>query len=103
DVRKAGRKGDELQVALDASEQERSRLSSEVNRLDAELAAVIAATPAEEPARGPLIDSWGAAGIAIALLGLAGAVAIRRRRPAPRVVPDTIEELEREMERPPKR
>ncbi|MGQ0668937.1 MAG: hypothetical protein ACT4PO_04565, partial [Actinomycetota bacterium] len=42
DVRKAGRKGDELQVALDASEQERSRLSSEVNRLDAELAAVIA-------------------------------------------------------------
>lgn len=89
DVRKAGRKGEEVQAGLDASEQERSRLAGEVNRLDVELADAIAVAPAEEPAPRPLIDVWGATGIVIALLGLAGAIAIRRRRPAPMVVPDT--------------
>jgi len=89
DVRKAGRKGEEVQAALDASDQEKSRLAGEVNRLDVELADAIGVARAEEPAPRPLIDVWVATVIVIALLGLAGAIAIRRRRPAPMVVPDT--------------
>ncbi len=98
DLRKADRRNEELQAQLDASELERSQLAGAVDRLEVGLADAIAA---EEPAARPLIDPW--AGIAIAMLGLAGALAIRRRRPQPIVVPDTIEELEREMEGPTRR
>ena len=91
-VRKAERAGEELQAQLEASQAEQLRLSSELSRLEDELAA-----PAALPETRPLIDRWAAVGlvIVIALFALAGALAIWRRRPVKFVVPDTIEELER--------
>lgn len=89
-LRKAERAGEELQAQLEESEAERSRLASEVGRLEDQLAA-----PAESPQARSLIDPWAGLVLVIALLGVAGALAIRRRRPAKIVVPDTIEELER--------
>jgi hypothetical protein len=59
------------------------------------------AAPAESPEARSLIDGWAAVMIVVALLAVAGALAIRRRRPVKFVVPDTIEELERaEAEQP---
>jgi hypothetical protein len=89
-LRKAERVGEELQAQLEASGAERSRLASDVSRLEDQLAA-----PAESPEAKSLIDVWAAVMIVVALLGAAGALTIRRRRPAKLVVPDTIEELER--------
>ncbi len=100
-LRKAERRNEGMQAALDASEQARLSLASQMHRLNERLAAD--ATRAGSASARPLIDPWAAAGIVIALLGLAGALAIRRRRPQPMVVPDTIEELEREMEGPTRR
>jgi hypothetical protein len=95
-LRKAERTGEKLQAQLDASEAERSRLASELSRLQDQLGA-----SAESPEARSLIDPWAAVMIVVALLGVAGALAIRRRRPAKLVVPDTIEELERaEAEQP---
>ena len=99
DARKAERAGEELRAQLDVSEAERSRLSSEVSRLEEALAATPSTILQPSKAR-PLIGLWVGGLIAIALFALAGTLAIRRRRPAPIVVPDTIEELEREAERP---
>ncbi|MGH2528395.1 MAG: hypothetical protein ACRDH0_03495 [Actinomycetota bacterium] len=98
DVRKADRSNEELQAQLETSELERSNLATQVDRLELELAGAAAA---EEPATRPLIDSWAA--IVVALLALAGALAIRRLRSARILVPDTIEELDREMEGPARR
>jgi hypothetical protein len=91
-VRKAERAGEELQAQLETNQAEQLRLSSELSRLEDELAA-----PAALPETRPLIDRWAAVGlvIVIALFALAGALAIWRRRPIKFVVPDTIEELER--------
>jgi hypothetical protein len=90
-LRKAERGGEELRAQLFASEAERRRLSTELGRLEDELTAR-AASSEERSA----IDGWVAGGLALllALLSLAGAFAIRRRRRAKFVVPDTIEELE---------
>lgn len=90
-LRRAERAGEELRVELDASQAERQRLSTELSRLEAELAA-----PTASPEARSLSDWWAAVGIVILLgvLLLAGALAIRGRRPAKIVVPDTIEELE---------
>jgi hypothetical protein len=96
-LRKAERAGEDLQAQLDASEAERSRLASEVSRLEDQLAA-----PAESSEARSLIDVWAAVMIVVALLGVAGALVIRRRRPAKFVVPDTIEELERVDEQQPR-
>ena len=97
ELRKAERRNEDVQAQLGASEQTRSSLASQVGRLNEQLADESAA----EPATRPLIDPWAA--IVVAMLGLAGALAIRRLRSAPVVVPDTIEELEREMEGPARR
>jgi hypothetical protein len=90
-LRKAERAGEELRAQLFASEAERQRLSSELSRLEDEHTA-----PTASPETGSPIDGWVAGGLAflLALLSLAGAFAIRRRRQAKFVVPDTIEELE---------
>jgi hypothetical protein len=90
-LRRAERAGEELQVELDASQAERQRLSTELSRLEDQLTA-----PTASPETRSLIDGWAAVGLVILLgvLLLAGALAIRRRRPAKIVVPDTIEELE---------
>lgn len=101
-LRKTERRNEDMQAQLGAIEQERSSLAREVDRLNERLAAE--ATRAGSASTRPLIDPWAAGGIVIALLGLAGALAIRRHRlPQPIVVPDTIEELEREMEGPTRR
>jgi hypothetical protein len=91
-LRKAERAGEELQAQLHASEAERQRLSTELSRLEDELAA-----PTASPETGWMIDGWVAVGLVIllALVSLASALAIWRRRLAKIVVPDTIEELER--------
>jgi hypothetical protein len=90
-LRKAERAGEELQAQLDASEAEGQRLSTELSRLDDELAALTGS-----PETRSLIDGWALVGLVIllAFLLLASALAIRRRRSAKIVVPDTIEELE---------
>jgi hypothetical protein len=89
-LRKAERAAEKLREQLFASEAERRRLSSEVSRREDELAATAS------PETGSAIDGWVAGGLALllALLSLAGAFAIRRRRHAKIIVPDTIEELE---------
>ena len=89
-LRKAERAGEDLQAQLDASEAERWRLSSELSRLEDELANAAASPEPRSP-----IDVWVGLVLVIALLGVAGALAIWRRKPAKIVVPDTIEELER--------
>jgi hypothetical protein len=97
-VRKTERQAGELEARLAASERERTRLTNEAQRLNARLAdAQVAARAAETDAR-PLVDPWAAVGLAIALLCLAGIVAIVRRRPERIVVPDTVEALERPVE-----
>jgi hypothetical protein len=90
-LRKAERGGEELRAQLFASEAERRRLSTELSRLEDELTA--RAVSSEQRSA---IDRWIAGGLALllALLSLAGAFAIRWRRQAKIVVPDTIEELE---------
>jgi hypothetical protein len=90
-LRKAERGGEELRAQLFASEAERRRLSTELTRLEDELTA--RAVSSEERSA---IDGWAAGGLALllVLLSLAGRLAIRRRRQARIVVPDTIEELE---------
>jgi len=91
-LRKAERAREELQAQLYASEAERQRLSTELSRLEDELA-----TPTASPEPRWMIDGWVAVGLVIllALVLLASALVIWRRRPAKIVVPDTIEELER--------
>lgn len=94
DVRKAEREKTDLQIGLDAAEMERSSLTGDIVELRSELAAATA-RPAlsEEPPSRPLIETWAAVLVGIALLALAAAIIIRRRKVAPIVVPDTIEEL----------
>lgn len=86
-LRKAERAGEELQGQLDASEAERQRLSTELSRLEDG-----PAPPAATAEKRSLMDGWAAVGLVtvIALLALAGALAIRRRRRAKLVVPDTL-------------
>lgn len=89
-LRKAERAGEELRAQLFASEAERRRLLSELSRLKDELT-----TRAVSSERRSVIDGWVAGGLALlALLSLACAFAIWRRRQAKFVVPDTIEELQ---------
>lgn len=90
-LRKAEHAGEELRAELFASEAERRRLSSELSRLEDDLT-----TRAASSERRSVIDGWVAGGLALllALLSLACAFAIWRRRLAKFVVPDTIEELE---------
>jgi len=86
-LRKAERRNEDMQAQLGASEQTRSSLASQVGRLNERLAD----EPAAEPATRPLIDPWVA--IVVAMLGLAGALVIRRLRSARIVVPDTAQDL----------
>jgi hypothetical protein len=89
---------EELSSELDASIAVRSDLGSEVSRLQGQLARARAAGPRAEGRA--LIGPGAAAVMVIGMLGLAALVAIRRRRPVPIVVPDTIEGLEAEIEEP---
>lgn len=99
DVRKADRAKAELQGLLEAGEIERSRLSGEVSRLEGAVAAATASlTRSQRPTSQPLIETWAAVILAIAFLALAMVIAVRRRKVAPIIVPDTIEELVPEAE-----
>ena len=83
DLRKAEKsaevKSEALSAALTESETTRQTLTSQVETLETDLAAAQAA--AEEAAGRPLIDTWAAAAIAVALLAMAWAL-VWRRRPA---------------------
>ena len=98
-ARKAEKANVELQTALDASRREILALSSEPDRSRPERdAASLAGSTAEDR---PLVDAWAMFGLGIAVivaaLAFALAVLFARRSRVPRlVVPDTIEELERE-------
>jgi hypothetical protein len=85
-----------LGALVDMKEEQASSLAGEVDALRTELANVKAATP---PRASPsLVEGWPQSAIALALLALAAAVALKRRRGAAIDVPDTVEELERTME-----
>lgn len=103
ELRKSEKASEELSAYLDAGIAARSDLGSEVSRLQDQLARARAAARRAEGR--PLIGPWAAAAIpiGIAVVGTVGLVAIRRRRSAPIVVPDTIEELEAEIEEPDRR
>jgi hypothetical protein len=91
DLRKAERETTDLQSSLDASEMERSRLSGNIVELRNELAA--ASARPDVPSSRPIVETWAAVLLGIALLMFSAAIVIRRRKMAPIVVPDTIEEL----------
>jgi hypothetical protein len=94
DIRKTEREKTDLQISLDAAEVERSSLTADVVELRSALAADNGpSTVAERAPSRPLIETWAAALLGMALLALAAALLIRRRRTAPIIVPDTIEEL----------
>jgi hypothetical protein len=101
ELRKSEKAFEELSSQLDASIAVRSDLGSEVSRLQDELARARATGRGAEGS--PLIGAGAAAVIVIGMCGLAGVVALRRRRPAPIIVPDTIEGLETEIEEPGRR
>jgi hypothetical protein len=94
DLRKAERETTDLQSDLDAAEIERSRLTGDSVELRSELAAATArpTTPDAASSR-PVIETWVAVLLGIALLMFSAAIVIRRRKMAPIIVPDTIEEL----------
>jgi len=98
DLRKLERRHEEALAVLGAAQEARSQLQAEVDRLEAQLHEPPPASRREEPAGRPVIAWWAAAGVVLALLVLAAVQASRRRRLAPLLVPDTVEELEREIE-----
>lgn len=90
DLRKAEREEADVQTSLDAAEAARSQLTGDIVELRSALAA---STRPTRPGSRPFIETWAAVVLGIALLMLAAAIVIRRRKVAPIVVPDTIEEL----------
>ena len=90
DLRKAERETRDLQSSLDTAEIERSRLTGDIVELRSELAATTDRPDA--PSSRPIVDTWAAVLLGIALLMFSAAIVIRRRTIAPIVVLDTIEE-----------
>lgn len=94
DLRKAGGENTDLQIRLDTAEMERSRLTGDIVELRSELAAATARpTGPDASSSRPIVETWAAVLLGIALLMLSAAIVIRRRKKAPIVIPDTIEEL----------
>ena len=98
-VRKANKQVEDLQLMIDAAGSERSNLIQQIDDLEAEI--VRDQRAPEEDAR-PLAEGWALVAIAIAVLVSLVAVTLgivfsRRHRPT-LVVPDTIAELDKELE-----
>ena len=98
-VRKANKEAEDLQLIIDAAGAERRDLLRRIDDLQAEIARDQRAP--EENAR-PLAEGWALVAIAIAVLVSLVAVTLgivfsRRHRPT-LVVPDTIAELDKELE-----
>jgi hypothetical protein len=92
-VRKAERGTDEVQAQLLDAEVARSELAIEVRKL-------IAADRSPSPTwdRRPLIPAWGAVILTLGLLMVAVAIVTRSRRRFGPLVPDPVQEPERERE-----
>jgi hypothetical protein len=98
-VRKANKQAEDLQLVIDAAGSKRSDLMRQIDDLEAEIAR--GQRISEENAR-PLTEGWALVAIAIAVLVSLVAVTLgivfsRRHRPK-LVVPDTIAELDKELE-----
>jgi hypothetical protein len=91
-ARRAQREAEALEGLLDANEEERDRLSGEVERLEARLAAArrSAPTPEEDPDPGAPLLPWALAGVATLSTVVAVRALRRGRKPrsAPRPVTD---------------
>jgi hypothetical protein len=100
-VRKANKEIEDLQLMIDAARSERSDLIQQIDDLEAE---IVRDQQAPEEIRRPLAEGWAlvALGIAVvvALTSIVLAIVFARRRVphAPFVVPDTIAELDKELE-----
>jgi hypothetical protein len=102
-ARKAQKLNTELQEELGASREHALELSAEVSRLEREVAGAPPAPAATTVEDRPLVDAWALFGLGVAVivavLAFGLALVLARRPVVPRlVVPDTIEELEREEE-----
>jgi hypothetical protein len=98
-VRKANKEIEDLQLMIDAAASERSDLIQQIDDLEAE---IVRDQQAPEETRRPLAEGWALVAIAIAVLVSFVAVTLgivfsRRHRPT-LVVPDTIAELDKELE-----
>jgi len=99
-LRKAGKELEYVRTQLDLVAAERSDLQSRVEELEATLEARPATAAARPAPVRPIVDAWGAAALAAALALLVAVLALVRRRSDRFHVPDTIEELERDVEHP---